>query len=88
VAQINVAIINSSTVLADSAIQAAVPALQIQVRRDFAPVRGIDANIEFVRKGAIPDPGAWWLLILDTASYRTGLWPQATSFWRCLSTPP
>jgi hypothetical protein len=44
-ANIQVAVINTSTVLTDDQVQAAVPALQIQVHRDFAPVWGIDADL-------------------------------------------
>ena len=64
-ANIRVAVINASTVLTDEQVQAAVPALQTQVRRDFAPAWGIDADLSFVPCNAIPDPGLWWLTVLD-----------------------
>ena len=44
-ADIQVAMINASTVLQDSQVQAIVPALQTQVHRDFAPVWGVDADL-------------------------------------------
>jgi hypothetical protein len=66
-ANIQVAIINSSTVLTDAQVQAAVPALQTQVHRDFAPVWGTDADLTFVPSGATPAAGAWWLVILDSS---------------------
>lgn len=66
-ANIQVAIINSSTVLTDAQVQAAIPALQTQVHRDFAPVWGTDADLTFVPSGSTPPAGAWWLVILDNS---------------------
>ncbi|HZC80161.1 MAG TPA: hypothetical protein VE222_00330 [Nitrospiraceae bacterium] len=66
-ANINVAVINASTVLRDSVVNAAVPALQTQVHRDFAPAWGIDADLTFVPKGATPPSGSWWLTLLDSS---------------------
>ena len=66
-AYINVAIINSSTVLRDSVVKAAVPALQTQVHRDFAPAWGIDADLIFVPNRAKPPARSWWLTIVDNA---------------------
>jgi len=37
------------------------------VHRDFAPVWGIDADLEFVPPGTRPPPGTWWLAILDNS---------------------
>ncbi len=64
---IKVAIINASTVLKDGQVKAAVPALQTQVHRDFAPAWGIDADLSFVSKGAKPPSTSWWLTILDNS---------------------
>jgi hypothetical protein len=66
-APIQVAVMNASTVLPDSAVQAAIPDLQTQVHRDFAPAWGIDANLTFVPTGAPPLPTAWQLVILDNS---------------------
>ncbi len=66
-AEIKVAIINASSVLTDAEVQAAVPALQTQVHRDFAPAWGIDADLTFVPQGQQPPLGAWWLTILDNS---------------------
>ena len=66
-ANIKIAVINSSTVLTDQQIQAAIPALQKQVHRDFAPAWGIDADLTFVPSGSKPAPGSWWLVILDNS---------------------
>ena len=60
-----VAIINGSTVLTDDEVMAAVPALQTQVHRDFAPAWGVDAKIVGVPSGKKPPAGSWWLAILD-----------------------
>lgn len=64
-ADIQVALINASTVVADSDVQEAMGALQTQVHRDFAPIWGIDADLEFVPKDVDPPSGAWWLVVLD-----------------------
>lgn len=66
-ADIKIAVINSSTVLTDAAVSAAVPALLTQVHRDFAPAWGIDADLTFVPKGSEPAAGSWWLVILDNS---------------------
>jgi hypothetical protein len=66
-ANIRIAVINASTVLTDDQVQAAVPALQTQVHRDFASAWGIDADLSFVPSGASPDPGLWWLTVLDNS---------------------
>lgn len=60
-----IAIINESTVLQDSAILEAIPDLQVQISRDFAPRWGADATLVFVPKGQKPDLSHWWLTILD-----------------------
>jgi hypothetical protein len=72
-ANIQVAVINSSTVLTDDQVQAIVPALQMQVRRDFAPVWGIDADISFVPQGSAPAANAWWLTMLDDSDQADAL---------------
>lgn len=60
-----IAVINSSTVVSDTDVAAAVPALQKQVHDDFAPAWGIDAQVVFVPKGKKPAADAWWLVVLD-----------------------
>ncbi len=66
-ANIIIAVINQSTVLADGEVLAATAAFQIQVSRDFAPVWGIDAQLIFVPQGTQPPAGAWWLVVLDNS---------------------
>lgn len=64
-ASIQIAVINSSTVLTDQQVQAAVPVLQKQVHEHFAPAWGIDADLTFVASGSQPPAGMWWLTILN-----------------------
>lgn len=64
-AEIKVAVINASTILADTEVQNVITALQTQVTRDFAPQWGIDADLSFIPHGEQPPPGYWWLTILD-----------------------
>jgi hypothetical protein len=66
-AHITVCILNASSVLSDDEVQAAVPSLQTQVQRDFAPVWGVDADVTFVATGSEPPAGSWWLVILDNS---------------------
>lgn len=66
-ADIHVVVTNASTVLLDDDVAAAVPDLQTQVSRDFAPAWGVDADVTFVPgHGKLP-AGAWWLVVLDDA---------------------
>ena len=64
---IKIAVLNASTVLKDAEIRKAVPALQSQVHRDFAPAWGVDAGLTFLPKGSNPPADAWWLGILDNS---------------------
>ncbi len=66
-ANIKISVINSSTVLSDDEVQAAVPALQKQVSRDFAPAWGVDADLTFIAKGHKASKTTWWLVILDNS---------------------
>ncbi|HMG34590.1 MAG TPA: hypothetical protein VKM94_11680 [Blastocatellia bacterium] len=72
-ANTKIAVINSSTVLSDNQIQAALPALQTQIHRDFAPAWGVDADLVFVPKKQKPAPGMWWLVVLDDTDEATAL---------------
>ncbi len=66
-ASINIAVLNSSTVLKDEEVAPVVAALQTQVTRDFAPVWGIDAVLTFITDGNVPPPSSWQLIILDNS---------------------
>ncbi len=63
-ANIKIQIFNKSSVLTDDRVGAAIPSLQTQIHRDFAPVWGIDADLAF-KQGGSPDPGYWWVGIFD-----------------------
>jgi len=66
-ARTDVSVLNRSTLIQDSEIQAVMEALQSQVTNDFAPVWGVDAQLSFVPQGEAPKPNTWWLVILDTS---------------------
>jgi hypothetical protein len=66
-ANIQVALMNASTVLTDAQVQAILQALQTQVHQHFAPLWGVDADLTFVPKGIAPASGSWWLTVLDNS---------------------
>lgn len=70
---IQVAMINASKLVQDEEAQAVLAALQTQVRRDFAPAWGIDAELAFVPRGQQPAPGAWWLTLVDESELAGGI---------------
>jgi hypothetical protein len=72
-ADIKVAVINQSTAVTDAAVAALVPALQKQVNSDFAPAWGVPADLRFVPHGGKPNPGEWWLAILDDSDQAQAL---------------
>lgn len=71
-AAIEVAIVNKST-RPDAEVERVTSALQRQLRQDFCPAWGIDANVVFLRLHECVDrkrechipPGWWWLIIAD-----------------------
>jgi Domain of unknown function (DUF4062) len=64
-----VAVKNESTMVSDEEVTAVMAALQTQVRRDFAPVWGVDAELTFIAKHAEAPPGSWKLVIEDDPRY-------------------
>lgn len=66
-ANIQLSVINSSTVLTDDQVSAAVPDFQTQVHSHFASAWGVDADLSFVPTGQNPAAGSWWLVILDNS---------------------
>ena len=62
-ANIQIAVINATSegVLSDADAAPVVDALQTQVRSDFGPVWGVDADLTFVPRGGNPPGGSWWL---------------------------
>lgn len=68
-ADIKVAFINESTVVTDKEVKIVMNALQVQVRRDFSDVWGIDADLAFYsNKERAPDDH-WWIVILDRPDF-------------------
>src|ERR1043166_4404917 len=65
-ANISVAVINRSSVVQDGDVRNAVAALQKQVRNDFAPLWGVDADVSFAPHNQVPS-GSWVLAILDNS---------------------
>jgi hypothetical protein len=70
---IKISVINESTVLADSDVEAVVAALQKQVNDDFGPVWGSDAELTIVASGTPPPTGSWWLVLLDDSDQANAL---------------
>lgn len=68
-----VALINRSSVVTDHESALMAIALQTQVSRDFAPIWGMGATVDFVPGATIPPPGCWWLTILDDADQAMAL---------------
>ena len=66
-ADIRIALINSSTAVSNNDVEAILPDLQTQVSRDFAPVWGVDADLVFVAGGDQPPAGCWWVTVLDNS---------------------
>jgi hypothetical protein len=66
--KIKIAVVNVSSVVTESHdVQRVVDALQIQVRRDFAPVWGVYADLRIATPKESLRAGEWLLVILDDA---------------------
>jgi hypothetical protein len=72
-ANIQIAVVNESTVLDDKVVQAALPDLATQIHRDFAPAWGVDADLIWVAKTSPTPAGAWLLSIFDTSDQANDL---------------
>jgi hypothetical protein len=70
---IQIAVINESTVLANTDVTPVVAALQKQVTNDFGPVWGTAAQLTIVPKGSQPPAGSWWLVLLDDSDQANAL---------------
>jgi Domain of unknown function (DUF4062) len=64
-----VAVMNQSAMVSDEEVTRAIAALQIQIRRDFATVWGIDAELTFIAKDAEATPGSWRLVVEDDSRF-------------------
>src|SRR5277367_1455096 len=72
-----ISVVNESTLVADAEVQAWVPALQIQVSRDFAPIWGIDALVQFVTPAAKAQPADWLMEALKPINWVLGVFDNA-----------
>lgn len=69
---IRVAIINESTVLKDTDVQAVVLALQKQITEDFTPAWDIEARVNFYPSRVVPQFD-WQLVLLDDSDQADAL---------------
>jgi hypothetical protein len=70
---IQIAVINESTVLADTEVAPVVAAIQKQVHNDFCPTWGVDAKLTIIGRGETPPAGNWWLVLLDDSDQANAL---------------
>lgn len=65
----DLAVMNYSTVITDTEVQAMMPALTQQWNLDLAGVWGLDqVAMTFVPQGQQPTAGSWWLTYVDDAT--------------------
>lgn len=67
---VNVYLVNESTLIDNATVAAMVPALQEQVSRDFAPLWGIPATVQFVDSQPY---GEYTILLLDSCGIANDL---------------
>ena len=68
------AVINESSVAADAAIQAMLPAHSRQWNSDLMPVWPIEsATVSFVAVGHAPPAGTWWVVFLEDSDQANAL---------------
>jgi hypothetical protein len=65
--------VNESTVLSDADCAKYVAAVQTQVTRDFFPLWGIGAKLNFIPSGGKPSADSWWMVFADDASMANAL---------------
>jgi hypothetical protein len=70
---IHIAIVNASSALHDTEVEAAVGGLQRQISGDFAAAWGVDAHLSFVAHGATLPSDQWWLAVLDDSDQQGAL---------------
>lgn len=68
-----ISVINKSTVLSDAEIKLALAALQIQLDRDFAPVWGLTASLQFLPATTPLPIHHWSVFIMDTSDQQGAL---------------
>ena len=70
---IQVSLVNASTIYKDADLPILANALQLQVRRDFFPVWGIDAQIFYTPSRNNPTAAHWPLALLDNSDQASAL---------------
>jgi hypothetical protein len=71
---LQIAVINESTSVADSDVQKMIPAFASQWNGDLNNVWGVgQAQFNFVKKGAAPAAGTWWVVFLDNSDQANAL---------------
>jgi hypothetical protein len=68
-----ISLINESEVMSEREAASLVAVLNTQVRRDFGPAWGVEAEVKAVPKGSAPEKGSWWLVIADTSDVASAL---------------
>jgi hypothetical protein len=69
-----IAVINESTSVADSDVQKMIPAFTSQWNGDLHNVWGVGpAQFKFVKKGAAPAAGTWWVVFFDDSDQANAL---------------
>lgn len=64
---IKIGVFNESTTVTDAEVTKWVTAIQKQIRRDWAPIWGYDADLIWQPKGSKPRSGMWHVVIFDDA---------------------
>lgn len=68
---ITVAVLLETTITDESKLAPVISALQTQVHEHFAPIWGVDVQVQFIPNA--PPPGSWWLVLLDTSDQAEAL---------------
>lgn len=62
---IKIGVFNESTVISDAELIKWIRAVQHQIRHDWAPIWGYDADLIWQPKGSLPRSGMWHMVIFD-----------------------
>ncbi len=67
-ATIKISVINKYPDISDNEVERVMKAIQIQVKNDFSPIWGQDAEITFYRNNEVAPSDTWQLFILGTSN--------------------
>jgi hypothetical protein len=71
---LQIAVINESTAIADSDVQAMIPAFSSQWNNELNVVWGVGAaQFSFIPKNSPPPPAGWWVVFLDDSDQAQAL---------------